>query len=86
MFDYAIIGPNTRGFRYHSTEAGYDEIRLFVTDNGEPGRNDHLEIQLLLRGNLVYDSGDVFLDDSSLGGSGHGGGNIQIHKQNCKKK
>ncbi len=85
MFDYAIISDNTRGFRFHADHPEYDEIRVLVTDNGEPGRNDTFEIQLLLNGNIVYLAGAVFdTGPGTLGGVGHGGGNIQIHKQNCK--
>jgi hypothetical protein len=77
-FDYAVIGPTTRGFRWTSGGPRYDEIRLFISDNGEPGITDWFEIQLLLNGNIVYREG------GTLGASGHGGGNIQIHKQNCR--
>jgi hypothetical protein len=56
------------------------DFALRVTDNGEPGDDDEFVIQLRKNGDIVYTT--VFDSDHSLGGSGSGGGNIQLHKPN----
>ena len=49
-------------------------------DRGEPGRDDEFIIRLRQFGVIVYTTeGD---SDHTLGGSGPGGGNIQLHKPN----
>ena len=49
-------------------------------DRGEPGRDDEFIIRLSQSGIIVYTTeGD---SDHTLGGSGPGGGNIQLHKPN----
>jgi hypothetical protein len=55
------------------------DFRVTVVDNGEPGVDDIFMILLGKSGALVYSNGD---SDVSLGGSGPGGGNIQLHKPN----
>ena len=51
-----------------------------VRDRGEPGSDDELIIRLTRFGAIVYTTeGD---SDHTLGGSGPGGGNIQLHKPN----
>jgi len=49
-------------------------------DRGEPGSDDEFIIRLTRFGVIVYTTeGDL---DHTLGGSGPGGGNIQLHKPN----
>jgi hypothetical protein len=53
---------------------------VLATDNGEPGVDDEFVIRLSRDGTIVYTTeGD---SDHTLGGSGSGGGNIQLHKPN----
>ena len=70
-----ITGPNSRFIDFQLSAT--DTARVFVTDNGEPGRDDTFEIQVLTNGNIVYQAG------GSLGGNAPGGGNIQLHKEKC---
>jgi hypothetical protein len=49
-------------------------------DRGEPGVDDEFIIRLTQSGVIVYTT--EFDSDHSLGGSGPGGGNIQLHKPN----
>ena len=49
-------------------------------DRGEPGRDDEFIIRLRQFGVIVYTT--EFDSDHTLGGSGPGGGNIQLHKPN----
>lgn len=65
--DYAIIGPYARAFAFAVNGGSYDEIRLFVSDNGSAASDDSFEIQLLLGGNIVYQEGNA-LNDSCGGG------------------
>lgn len=56
------------------------DFRVQVTDRGEPGRDDEFIIRLGVNGTVIYTTeGDP---DRTLGGSGPGGGNIQLHKPN----
>jgi hypothetical protein len=50
-----------------------EAFTLVVTDNGEPGVTDRFK--LTVAGTLLV--------DTDLGGDGHGGGNIQLHKEQC---
>jgi hypothetical protein len=53
---------------------------LLARDRGEPGRDDEFIIRLKKSGVTVYTTeGD---SNHTLGGSGPGGGNIQLHKPN----
>jgi hypothetical protein len=53
---------------------------VYARDRGEPGRRDEFIIKLKKAGVIVYETvGD---SDHTLGGSGQGGGNIQLHKPN----
>ncbi len=49
-------------------------------DRGEPGVDDEFIIRLTQSGVIVYTT--EFDSDHTLGGSGPGGGNIQLHKPN----
>ena len=51
-----------------------EAFTLVTVDNGEPGVLD--EIRLTVAGTVVF--------DGELGGEGHGGGNIQLHKTKCE--
>jgi hypothetical protein len=56
------------------------DFRVGVFDHGEPGVNDRFVIRLGQSGVVVYTTeGDP---DDTLGGTGPGGGNIQLHKPN----
>src|SRR5881397_766216 len=53
---------------------------VFARDTGEPGVDDEFTIRLTQSGIIVYTTeGD---SDHTLGGSGPGGGNIQLHNPN----
>jgi hypothetical protein len=68
---YTNVGGNTRKIDYTvdiNGQAG--TCSVLATDNGEPGRNDRFDITV---SNGYHAAGD-------LGGSGSGGGNIQLHK------
>lgn len=56
------------------------DFRVGVRDNGEPGRDDEFIIRLGSSGSVIYTTESD--PDRTLGGSGPGGGNIQIHKDN----
>jgi hypothetical protein len=53
---------------------------VWAKDAGEPGRNDEFIIRLKKFGQTVYTTEND--QDHTLGGSGRGGGNIQLHKPN----
>lgn len=60
----------------------YGDVHWVVKgkDEGEPGRDDEFWLRLKKNGVTVYTTeGD---SDHTLGGSGPGGGNIQLHKPN----
>ena len=60
----------------------YGDVDWFVIarDTGEPGVDDEFTIRLTQSGIIVYTTeGD---SDHTLGGSGPGGGNIQLHNPN----
>ena len=60
----------------------YGDVDWFVLarDTGEPGVDDEFIIRLTQSGSIVYTTeGD---SDHTLGGSGPGGGNIQLHNPN----
>ncbi len=72
---YEVISENCRRATYTGTAGGQSvTIVLEVCDNGEPGRDDTLRIQV--------SSG--YTASGDLGGPGKGGGNIQLHKPKCK--
>ena len=56
------------------------EFGVVVDDLGEPGVNDVFKIRLTQGGQPVYTTESD--SDHTLGGSGSGGGNIQLHKPN----
>src|SRR5438105_1534504 len=56
------------------------DFGVVVDDVGEPGVNDVFKIRLTQGGQLRYTSESD--SDHTLGGSGSGGGNIQLHKPN----
>lgn len=63
-----------------NTPVGDVDFVVVATDNGEPGVDDEFRIQLKKNGVIVYTTaGD---SNHTLGGSGPGGGNIQLHKPN----
>ena len=63
-----------------TTHFGDVDFALLARDKGEPGRDDEFVIRLKQSGVTVYTTeGD---SDHTLGGSGAGGGNIQLHKPN----
>jgi hypothetical protein len=71
---YTVIDANCRQATYDVTIDGEPgTATVLVCDYGEPGVADELEITL---SNGFAASGD-------LGGSGHGGGNVQLHKPKC---
>src|SRR5205823_4140607 len=53
---------------------------VVARDRGEPGDDDEFIIRLTQSGVIVYTT--EFDSDHTLGGSGPGGGNIQLHKPN----
>jgi hypothetical protein len=57
---------------------GNVEFGVVVEDVDEPGVNDVFKIRLTQGGQPVYTTESD--SDHTLGGSGHGGGNIQLHK------
>lgn len=56
------------------------DFHVRATDNGEPGVDDVFMLRLGKRGAIVYTTEND--SDHTLGGSGSGGGNIQLHKGN----
>ena len=56
------------------------DFHVRATDNGEPGRDDIFILRLGQNGAVVYTTEAD--SDHTLGGSGSGGGNIQLHKGN----
>jgi hypothetical protein len=63
-----------------TNQFGNVDWAVLATDNGEPGKDDQFIIRLTQSGAIVYTTeGD---SDHSLGGSGSGGGNIQLHGPN----
>ena len=72
---YEVVDATTRMITYNVTiDGAAGTATVLVTDAGEPGRDDLFAIQL----STGYEaSGD-------LGGSGSGGGNIQLHKSKCR--
>jgi hypothetical protein len=68
---FAVVDPNTRQIDYNVDIDGVaGTARVICSDQGEPGRNDTFDITL----STGYHAG------GDLGGSGSGGGNIQLHK------
>jgi hypothetical protein len=68
---YSVVDANTRRIDYLvNIDGAAGACTVIVTDNGEPGRNDLFDITV---SNGYHAGGD-------LGGSGSGGGNIQLHK------
>ncbi|HKQ38809.1 MAG TPA: choice-of-anchor P family protein [Verrucomicrobiae bacterium] len=68
---FSVIDSVTRQIDYNVIiDGAAGTARVIVADNGEPGRNDIFDITL----STGYHAG------GDLGGTGHGGGNIQLHK------
>jgi hypothetical protein len=65
--DYSVIGPYARAFAFAANGGFYNEVRIFVSDNGSTASSDSFEIQLLQNGNIVYQEGNA-LEDSCGGG------------------
>jgi hypothetical protein len=71
---YTALTPIGRQLNFNVTMDGQPGTAIVqLYDNGEPGRNDTFSIQL---SNGYSASGD-------LGGTGHGGGNLQFHQGKC---
>jgi len=63
-----------------TNQFGDVDFLVRAQDNGEPGVDDDFWIRLSQEGRIVY---TTELDgDTTLGGPGSGGGNIQLHKPN----
>lgn len=76
LTDYTALTDIGRELKFNVTidgQPGTAVVQLY--DNGEPGRNDTFSIQL---SNGYSASGD-------LGGTYHGGGNLQFHQGKCDK-
>jgi len=72
---YTVVDAVTRKINYDVTIDGVaGTAEVVVADNGEPGRDDTFSIAL----STGYSQG------GSLGGDGHGGGNIQLHEGKCE--
>jgi len=78
IINYEVLGPVTRRATYIADANGQTVTAVVtVSDNGEPGTHDTFSIVL---SNGYSQSGE-------LGGTAKkGGGNVQLHKPNCKKK
>jgi len=73
---YTVLDANCRQATYNVTIDGVPgTATVRVCDNGEPGRDDVMEITL----SNGYSAGA----GTTLGGDGTGGGNVQLHKGNC---
>jgi hypothetical protein len=76
---YTVLDTNCRRATYDVTIDGVPgTATVRVCDNGEPGRDDVVEITL----SNGYTAGI----GSTLGGDGKGGGNVQLHKPKCSGK
>jgi hypothetical protein len=53
LVDYSVLDTGARGFIFQASGANYNEVRVFVADNG--GAGDQFEVQLLFNGTMVYD-------------------------------
>ena len=68
---FTVVDGTTRQIDYNvDIDGAPGTARVIVSDQGEPGRNDIFDITL----STGYHAG------GDLGGSGSGGGNIQVHK------
>jgi hypothetical protein len=68
---YSVVDATTRRIDYNvDVDGAAGTATVIVSDKGEPGRDDLFDITL---SNGYHAGGD-------LGGSGSGGGNIQLHK------
>ena len=68
---YAVVDATTRRIDYNvDVDGSAGTCTVLAADNGEPGRDDMFDITV---SNGYHAGGD-------LGGSGSGGGNIQLHK------
>jgi hypothetical protein len=77
--------PKRTGWRQicgtaRTNQFGDVDFKAGAIDNGEPGTEDMFAVRLCQSGARVYTT--EFDSDLSLGGSGPGGGNIQLHKPN----
>jgi len=73
---YTVVDANCRRATYNVTIDGVaGTATVIVCDNGEPGRNDSMQITL----STGYSAGTA----TTLGADGPGGGNVQLHKPKC---
>jgi hypothetical protein len=79
---YLFIDERTRDICGRGTSNLFGDIVWHVraTDNGEPGVDDVFIIRVGKAGAIVYTTEHD--SNRTLGGSGPGGGNIQLHKGN----
>lgn len=63
-----------------TNQFGDVDFMVQAKDVGEPGVNDEFVLRLSQSGRIVYTT--EFDSDRTLGGSGPGGGNIQLHRPN----
>jgi hypothetical protein len=76
---YTVLDANCRQATYDVTIDGAPgTATVRACDNGEPGRDDTVEITL----SNGYTAGA----GTTLGGDGPGGGNVQLHKPKCNDK
>ncbi len=72
---YTVVDTDTRMITYNvKIDGALGTASVVCTDAGEPGRDDIFMIEL---SNGYTAGGD-------LGGSGSGGGNLQLHKPKCR--
>jgi hypothetical protein len=75
---YLVLGPNCRQATYAVSINGTPATATVnICDQGEPGRNDIMEITI--------SNGYSVGAGTTLGGNGKGGGNVQLHKPRCNE-
>jgi hypothetical protein len=73
---YTVLDAVTRQIDYEVTiDGAAGTARVIVADIDEPGRDDTFSIEL----------SNGYSQSGTLGGEGHGGGNIQLHKGKCNE-
>ncbi len=79
--DHQPTGTRLICGRARTNQFGDVDWVVRAIDSGEPGTNNVFSIQLSQFGTVIY---TTFPDDPNVtvGGSGRGGGNIQLHKPN----
>ena len=65
-----------------TNQFGDVDFMVRARDRGEPGRDDEFDLRLAINGAIVYTTENEPGAPNTLGGSGGGGGNIQLHKPN----